>query len=256
MLDRTENLMSKRLVIALMACLAWGAASVGSTEAVAAQSQHPGLTTGMFRYMADAAMITLCGEGRTLPVAMEADYKALETAYLQAREEGGLEPEQALLVELEGSVATRQNAEESLPPRPTLVVDHFVTIRPKETCLVAMADSSLRNTYWKLMRLGGTPVAVVERQREPHLIFAAGEPRVSGSGGCNRVTGTYMLDGDELRLEKMASTRMACASGMELEDRFLQSLETVARYRINGRRLELLNATGARVAEFEAVELR
>ena len=39
------------------------------------------MLTGMFTYMADAAAITLCVDGRRLPVAMEGDYKALEAAY-------------------------------------------------------------------------------------------------------------------------------------------------------------------------------
>jgi hypothetical protein len=45
---------------------------------------------------------------------------------------------------------------------------------------------------------------------------------------------------------------MACASGMELEQRFLESLEQVARHRIAGDRLELLDPSGALVARFEA----
>lgn len=59
--------------------------------------------TGMFAYMADAATITLCADSRRLPVAMEADYKALEAAYLKAR----AQPGQALLVSLEGMIAPR-----------------------------------------------------------------------------------------------------------------------------------------------------
>jgi heat shock protein HslJ len=50
----------------------------------------------------------------------------------------------------------------------------------------------------------------------------------------------------------MAGTMMACERGMEQEQRFLQSLAKVARYRIEGRRLELLDAGGAVVARFEA----
>ncbi len=59
--------------------------------------------TGMFAYMADAATITLCADSQQRPVVMEADYKALEAAYLQAR----AHPGQPLLVSLEGVVGTR-----------------------------------------------------------------------------------------------------------------------------------------------------
>jgi NlpE C-terminal OB domain len=37
--------------------------------------------TGMFTYMADAAVVQLCADGARLPVAMEGDYQALEAAY-------------------------------------------------------------------------------------------------------------------------------------------------------------------------------
>lgn len=208
--------------------------------------------TGMFTHMADAATITLCADGGRLPVAMEADYRALEAAYLKERRQPG----QALLVSLEGLIAPRPSAEPTRPPRTSLVVERFVTVWPRETCGNPLADSPLRDTYWKLVRLGDTPVRVAERQREPHLIFASGQPRVSGSGGCNRVTGSFQQDGDTLRLRQTAGTMMACPAGMEQEQLFLQSLEKVARYRIQGSHLEMLDAAGAVIARFEAVALR
>jgi copper homeostasis protein (lipoprotein) len=208
--------------------------------------------TGMFTYMADAASIILCADGERLPVAMEADFKALETAYLQSRQQPG----EALLASLEGLIAPRPSMEAHQPARPTLVVERFTGVWPRETCGNPMVDSPLRGTYWKLVRLHGTPVQVAEKQREPHLILANYEPRISGSGGCNRVTGSFESDGDKLRLGRMAATMMACPSGMEQERRFLQSLEKVERYRISGSHLEMLDAQGAVIARFEAVALR
>jgi copper homeostasis protein (lipoprotein) len=208
--------------------------------------------TGMFTYMADAATITLCADGGRLPVVMEADYKALEAAYLKERQQPG----QALLVSLEGLIAPRPSMEANRPPRLSLVVERFINIWPRETCGNPLADSPLRNTYWKLVRLNDTPVQVAERQREPHLIFAHDQLRLSGGGGCNRLTGNFELDGDKLRLRGMAGTMMACPAGMEQEQRFLQSLEKVERYRISGSHLEMLDATGAVIARFEAVALR
>ncbi len=208
--------------------------------------------TGMFTYMADAATITLCADGRRLPVAMEADYKALEAAHLRARREAG----QALLVSLEGRIAARPSAEEGRRPQTTLIVERFINVWPRESCGNPLADSPLRGTYWKLVRLGETPVQAAENQREPHLIFASDALRISGSGGCNRVMGNFELDGDKLHLGRMASTMMACPSGMEQEQQFLRSLEKVERYRISGGHLDMLDAAGALIARFEAVALR
>jgi heat shock protein HslJ len=104
--------------------------------------------------------------------------------------------------------------------------------------------------------LSDTPVQAAEKQREPHLIFASDQMRVSGSGGCNRVTGRFELDGDKLRLRQMAGTMMTCPAGLEQEQRFLQSMENVEGYRIRGSHLETLDAAGAVIARFEAVALR
>ncbi|HRE19125.1 MAG TPA: META domain-containing protein, partial [Rhodocyclaceae bacterium] len=84
-----------------------------------------------------------------------------------------------------------------------------------------LAESTLRGTYWKLVRLGDSPVTAAAKQREAHLILANDVLRVSGSAGCNRVTGTFELDGDRLRFSQIAGTMMACPEGMEQEKRFL-----------------------------------
>ncbi|MDR3382923.1 META domain-containing protein [Cupriavidus basilensis] len=117
-------------------------------------------------------------------------------------------------------------------------------------------DSPLRVTYWKLTRQGDAPVSVAERQREPHVILATSEARLSGNGGCNSLMGGYEADGDQLRFKGLAGTMMACAQGMAQETQFLQALETVRRDRLAGRQLDLLGADNAVVARFEAVALR
>ena len=242
------------VALALAACTpAWA----GTLEGTATYRERIALPPdavieGMFTYLADAATITLCADNRRLPVAMEGDYKALEAAYLKERQQPG----QALLVSFEGRIALRAAMEASQPPQLSVVVERFMNIWPRETCGNPRVDSPFHDTYWKLVRLGETPVPAAEKQREPHLIFASHEPHVSGSGGCNRVMGGFELDGDKLRLGHLASTMMACPTGMEQEQRFLQSLEQVERYRISGSHLELLDAAGAVIARFEAVELR
>ena len=49
---------------------------------------------------------------------------------------------------------------------------------------------------------------------------------------------------------------MACLDGMEQEGYLLQALQKVERYRISGSHLEMLDASGAVVARFEAVAPR
>ena len=78
---------------------------------------------------------------------------------------------------------------------------------------------------------------------------------MSGSGSCNRIMGGFALDGDMLRLGQMAGSRMACASGIEQEEQFLQAMQKVERYRIRGSHLDRLDAGGAVIVRFEAVAL-
>lgn len=79
---------------------------------------------------------------------------------------------------------------------------------------------------------------------------------VAGSGGCNRLSGGFELDGDRLRFGRMAATRMKCPDGMEQERRFLKALEQVLGYPIRDSHLELLDANGAVTLRFEAVALK
>lgn len=123
-------------------------------------------------------------------------------------------------------------------------------------CAPASAGAPLRNTYWKLTHLGDTPTRTAARQREAHLIFAAHQQSVSGSGGCNRIMGGFELDGDKLHLSRTVATRMACPDGLEQEQRFLKSLGDVEHYRINGNQLELLDRSGEVIARFTAGALR
>lgn len=85
---------------------------------------------GMFMYMADAPNIVLCADRRSVPVAMEGDYKALESAYLKAV----TKPGERVLASVEGLLAKRPSMEESQPPLPTLVVERFVRVYPGRRC--------------------------------------------------------------------------------------------------------------------------
>ncbi|HTS58021.1 MAG TPA: META domain-containing protein [Terriglobales bacterium] len=114
------------------------------------------------------------------------------------------------------------------------------------------ATESLENTYWKLTNLGNTPVPAASEQKEPHFVLDSQTRRVSGSGGCNRLTGSYELNEDHLKFSQMASTMMACLEGMDTEKAFLQALEQVNTWKIGGRQLELFDAAGNLVARFAA----
>jgi heat shock protein HslJ len=109
----------------------------------------------------------------------------------------------------------------------------------------------LEKTEWKLVRLGDAEVKGDDLRQKPEIVLDPGAHRVSGSGGCNRITGGYELKGEDLTFGQMASTMMACPSGMETEQGFLKALGQVKRWKIAGRKLELMDGSGKVVAAFE-----
>ena len=117
----------------------------------------------------------------------------------------------------------------------------------KESATVALED-----TEWTLTSLGGTPVQSASAQQQPSIVLESRSHRVSGSGGCNRITGGYELQGDHLIFNQMASTMMACVSGMDTEEVFLDALKQVRGWKITDNDLELVDATGHPLAQFQA----
>jgi len=128
--------------------------------------------------------------------------------------------------------------------------DVLMRMAPRSTAETSTA--TLENTYWKLMRLGGETVAVADGKREPHFILQPEQKLVAGSGGCNRLIGSYALDGEKLSFSQVAGTRMACPDGMDVEQAFHTALRNVATWRIDDETLELFDASGALVAQFES----
>ena len=108
----------------------------------------------------------------------------------------------------------------------------------------------LEGTEWRLAEIGGQPQPAESATiRTPGFTLTASGRKVHGSAGCNRMTGTYELDGANLKFGPLATTRMACP-GMATETAFLKALGATTRYEIAGTRLTLLGADTA-VARLE-----
>ena len=210
---------------------------------------------GMFRYQADVADIQLCATGARLPVAMEADYRRLEQAYLKAQPAG--QTGQPLLVNLEGLITNRPSAEPGRPSQRTLMVERFVGVHPGQGCPKsnaspapahrAMASPSLRGTLWTLQALQDStgPVLIKPPGSPPELLLAVDQERVSGTGGCNRLMGGFRLTDEELSFSKLASTQMACVPDvLAYERRYNEALTRVRRWSIDKRNLLLHDAAG------------
>src|SRR5262245_28549544 len=108
----------------------------------------------------------------------------------------------------------------------------------------------LEGTYWRATELAGKPAPAQDPKSEAHLEFRAG--RVSGSDGCNRVTGSFKLNGDRVTFGQMAATQMACIHSSGTEEPFHDALKNASKLTVAGDRLELFDAAGKRLAAFVA----
>ena len=122
---------------------------------------------------------------------------------------------------------------------------------PKVTADSAAGPTELRGTNWLLVAVGDKPVTVTDSNRAAHIILQPNSKQVAGSGGCNRMFGTYELNGDALRFTGVGATKMACKDGMDTEAEFLPLLSRVRQWKIAGQQLELSDSTGAVLARFE-----
>ena len=114
------------------------------------------------------------------------------------------------------------------------------------------STAPLEKTYWRASELAGKPTLAQDAQREAHLVFETGG-RLSGSDGCNRITGTYQLKGDAVTFGQTAATRMACIdAAADIERAFRDAVKRAMRLTIAGDRLDLFDAAGNRVASFTA----
>jgi heat shock protein HslJ len=111
----------------------------------------------------------------------------------------------------------------------------------------------LTGTHWTLTQLNGKPVSPESSRKEAYIELTAETNRISGSGGCNRLTGSYEIDGASLHFRQVASTMMACPGDvMPREQEFIKALSAAAGFRIHGSTLLLRDKDGVAVARFEA----
>ncbi len=209
---------------------------------------------GLYSYMADLGMFRDCDTGERYPVATEKDNMALEQAYLNT-EHGIAEP---LVARFEGHVTTRPAMEGSRMDK-VVVVDRFIEMTSARSCKAPVSAPSasepgttletahtngIENRKWELIELAGAPLDLHDGMTPPGFRLNPEGKNLRGFGGCNRMMGSYMLDGDRLIFSGIATTRKFCVDTQGIEDRFVQALGQVRRYSIEGNILTLYGDYG------------
>jgi copper homeostasis protein (lipoprotein) len=130
-------------------------------------------------------------------------------------------------------------------------VDRFLRLVPGEQCPPRFEPATLEGSHWTLVSLSGEAIAAVAGQPAPGFYLDAGNRRLAGSDGCNRVLAGYTLEGATIRFSQLASTMMACPTGMDTAQRYARVLAETHRWRVLGRQLELYDGTDRLLARFE-----
>ncbi|MEV0567249.1 META domain-containing protein [Dactylosporangium sp. NPDC050588] len=109
---------------------------------------------------------------------------------------------------------------------------------------VAEPDAQLVGPEWTVDTLvdgqtsGSVPAGV-----RAYLTFTI-DGKVTGSGGCNSLTGTYTVDTETITFTAMASTRKACSEAGIVESKVLHVLQGTVQFRIEASHLTLTAADG------------
>lgn len=113
-------------------------------------------------------------------------------------------------------------------------------------------DEPIESRAWRLTSVGLRPIPATAQGGDPQVQFEGS--RVTGSGGCNRFTGTYQRTGHDLKIGPLAATRMACTDPERgaVETGFVGALQATTGYALVGNQLTLLDAGGRTLAVLES----
>lgn|SRR5690606_25768882 len=110
----------------------------------------------------------------------------------------------------------------------------------------------LTDKYFKLVEINGMPVDS-DNAKEPHLILSSEDYRISGTGGCNSFSGSFLVnESNKIQFMHISTTRMACPN-METDAALYSVLEVADNYILDGDTLIINRAKTAPQAKFIAV---
>lgn len=116
-------------------------------------------------------------------------------------------------------------------------------------------DQIITEKYWKLIKLDGKDVEMVENQeREVFFILKTEDNTVGGFAGCNSITGEFELeDGNRIHFKNIGLTMMSCPDVDIDESELMEVFKLADNYRITNDVLELNVGKRAPLAVFEAI---
>jgi heat shock protein HslJ len=115
------------------------------------------------------------------------------------------------------------------------------------------APDALMSKTWQLESMLSDGIEQNVLAQTDVTVLFTDDGKVSGSAGCNRYFAAYLIDGLDLKIEQVATTRMHCAEPvgvMTQEYRLVETLALIAAYRIDKNQLLLIDDRGRSLLVF------
>lgn len=108
--------------------------------------------------------------------------------------------------------------------------------------------SQLRGSEWRLIEANGKATP----RTSATLEFDNSGSRFTGNTGCNQMSGNAVINGRQIDLRAIATTRRACkmVAGSLTENAYLKALRETTRFRIDGNTLGLYDRRGKVVLRY------
>ena len=104
---------------------------------------------------------------------------------------------------------------------------------------VQTVATGLAGVYWDIDVINGSPASSF--MSRPYLYFMAGSGQLSGSTGCNALSGRYREAGSQLHMNALAG-HMNCGGALAQEAELMDSLARISGYQLNQNVLQLFDA--------------
>ena len=123
----------------------------------------------------------------------------------------------------------------------------------------AVESKSLTETVWHLNAFLTEGDSVVSTLAGSDITAVFGEDgSLSGSAGCNSYSGTYEVDDNQIKIELGPLSMMFCEEPegvMDQESDYLEALQSVTQYKIQGEQLVMMDDNGQEVLQYRASDL-
>lgn len=141
-----------------------------------------------------------------------------------------------LILVLTGNITTAQNGD---TPKSSGCGGNSKTktnVAKSDTNVSKTNANDIDSQRWNLIEINGGGV----ESSKAFVEFVSAEKRFAGNAGCNRMFGKFEMNGNEIKLSGIGTTKIFCSAEdvMKLEGDFIKTLERTTRFEQKGETLD------------------